>query len=234
MTFSESQTKLLRAKLKRQHVKTREINGETLSYIEGWHAIAEANRIFGFAQWDRQTLSPHCHWALQRSGQTVCFYSTRVRVSVRTGDTVTIREGYGTGFGRSAQPEIAHDAAIKSAETDATKRALATFGNVFGLALYDPKKTQVTSSKKRRRRDLKPELVVVSLDGKECGFTDPTAFTQEVLRQAEELETIDDLYAFWALNASTMKILGADASSPYRARNHRSTPGPPGKSSCPN
>lgn len=209
MTFSESQNKLLRAKLKRRHVKIREVNGETLSYVEGWHAIAEANRIFGFAQWDRQTLSPHCHWTLQRSGQTVCFYSTRVRVSVRSGDTVTIREGYGTGFGRSVQPEIAHDAAIKSAETDATKRALATFGNAFGLALYDPKQTQVTS-RKRRRRGVKLELVVVSLDGKECGFTDPIAFCQEVLRQADGLETIDDLYAFWALNAATMKILGAD------------------------
>jgi len=26
---------------------------------------------------------------------------------------------------------------LKGAETDATKRALATFGNPFGLALYD-------------------------------------------------------------------------------------------------
>src|SRR5206468_753017 len=30
----------------------------------------------------------------------------------------------------------AHDRALKSAETDATKRALATFGKAFGLALY--------------------------------------------------------------------------------------------------
>ena len=31
----------------------------------------------------------------------------------------------------------AHELALKAAETDATKRALATFGNPFGLALYD-------------------------------------------------------------------------------------------------
>ena len=31
----------------------------------------------------------------------------------------------------------AHELALKGAETDATKRALATFGNPFGLALYD-------------------------------------------------------------------------------------------------
>ena len=34
-------------------------------------------------------------------------------------------------------PEVAHEMALKAAETDATKRALATFGNPFGLALYD-------------------------------------------------------------------------------------------------
>jgi hypothetical protein len=33
--------------------------------------------------------------------------------------------------------------ALKGAETDATKRALATFGNPFGLALYDPKQNGV-------------------------------------------------------------------------------------------
>jgi hypothetical protein len=31
MTFCEIQTKLLKAKLKRRHVKTRDANGETLS-----------------------------------------------------------------------------------------------------------------------------------------------------------------------------------------------------------
>lgn len=210
MAFSDEQTRLLKAKLKRRHVKTRTVDGERLSYLEGWHVIAEANRIFGFAHWDRQTLAPHCHWTLQRSGQTVCLYSTRVRVTVRSGDTVTIRDGFGTGLGRSAQPEIAHDVAIKSAETDATKRALATFGNSFGLALYDPEQTHVTRSKTRWRKGTKPELVVVSLSGKECSFTDPLAFSQEVLRQAEEVATIDDLYTLWALNAATMKVLAAD------------------------
>ena len=27
----------------------------SLSYIEGWHAIAEANRLFGFDGWTRTT-----------------------------------------------------------------------------------------------------------------------------------------------------------------------------------
>ncbi len=59
MPFTDSQTKALAAKLSAKHVKTRQHGGVTLSYIEGWHAIAEANRIFGFDAWDRETVSAH-------------------------------------------------------------------------------------------------------------------------------------------------------------------------------
>src|SRR5262249_11527210 len=41
-----------------------------------------------------------------------------------------------TGEGRGISPGEVHDIALKAAETDATKRALATFGKPFGLALY--------------------------------------------------------------------------------------------------
>ena len=64
-------------------------------------------------------------------------YTAKVRVSVRAGDIVIVREGSGTGEGRASTPGQAHELALKGAETDATKRALATFGNPFGLALYD-------------------------------------------------------------------------------------------------
>ena len=151
MALTETQTKSLKAKLKRRHVKVREFGGASVSYVEGWHAIAEANRIFGFDSWDRQTLAPRCHWAHLQYGETVCFYSTKVRITVRAGETVTVREGIGTGFGRAPQPELAHDIALKAAETDATKRALATFGNPFGLALYDRDQAQVTKARVQGR-----------------------------------------------------------------------------------
>ena len=56
-----------------------------------------------------------------------------------------IREGHGTGEGRGTSPGEVHDIALKAAETDATKRALATFGKPFGLALYGKRKTQSTA-----------------------------------------------------------------------------------------
>ena len=44
-----------------------------------------------------------------------------------------VREGHGTGEGHGTSPGEVHDIALKVAETDATKRALATFGKPFGL-----------------------------------------------------------------------------------------------------
>jgi recombination DNA repair RAD52 pathway protein len=46
MGFSAKQVQALRRRLNSRHVRTREANGRELSYIEGWYAISEANRIF--------------------------------------------------------------------------------------------------------------------------------------------------------------------------------------------
>ena len=148
MSFTDKQRRALRAKLRYQNVKTRISNGMSLAYVEGWHVIAEANRIFGHDSWDRKTLSPRCLWSETEGGQATCFYATRVSIVVRAGGAVIVREGIGTGFGRAASPEVAHEIALKAAETDATKRALATFGNPFGLALYDKDQAQVTKPRK--------------------------------------------------------------------------------------
>ena len=135
MAFTDEQRQALNAKLRYRHVKMRANHGATIPYVEGWHVIAEANRIFGYESWDRQTLVPRCLWQETQRGETACFYSTKVRITVRAGEVDIVREGIGTGVGRSTSAETAHEIALKAAETDATKRALATFGNPFGLAL---------------------------------------------------------------------------------------------------
>ena len=60
MGFSEKQVQALRRSLNSRNVRTREVNGRELSYIEGWYAISEANRIFGFDGWNRETVDPRC------------------------------------------------------------------------------------------------------------------------------------------------------------------------------
>ena len=144
MAFTDQQQQALKAKLRYRHVRTRASNGTPISYVEGWHVIAEANRIFGYDCWDRQTLSPRCLWRETERGATTCFYTAKVRITVRAGEATIVREGIGAGTGRSSAAETAHEIALKAAETDATKRALATFGNPFGLALHDKEQRGVT------------------------------------------------------------------------------------------
>src|SRR5215470_10792452 len=137
MAFSEAQTRLLSGKLHRKHVRTREAQGQRISYLEGWHVISEANRVFGFEGWDREIAWCQCVWEESRRDPKACAYAARVRIRVRAGDTLIAREGSGVGHGSAATLGEAHESALKEAETDATKRALTTFGNLFGLALYD-------------------------------------------------------------------------------------------------
>src|SRR5688572_21643401 len=137
MAFTDQQARLLKAKLDAQYIKTRKANGADLHYVEGWHVIAEANRIFGYDAWDRRTLVSRCVWNAANGSHYLAAYTAKVRVSVRARDVIITREGSGSCEAKAPSPGQAHELALKGAETDATKRALATFGNPFGLALYD-------------------------------------------------------------------------------------------------
>ena len=98
--------------------------------------ISEANRIFGFDGWSRETVESKCVLARENRGTFLAVYIARVRLTVQADGATIIREGHGTGEGRGTSPGEVHDIALKAAETDATKRALATFGKPFGLELY--------------------------------------------------------------------------------------------------
>lgn len=139
VAFTEKQLEALNEPLSQQVVKTRSQSGRSLSYIEGWWAIHEANRIFGFGGWDQELVDVKCVSERERkigrdqkSGWGVSYVAT-VRVNVNG----VKREGVGAGHGIDADLGLAHESAIKEAATDAMKRALMTFGNQFGLALYD-------------------------------------------------------------------------------------------------
>ena len=136
MGFSAKQVQALRRNLDHRHIRTREAHGRELSYLEGWYAISEANRIFGFDGWNRETIESKCVLARENRGTFLAVYIARVRVTVQADGATIIREGHGTGEGRGTSPGEVHDIALKVAETDATKRALATFGKPFGLELY--------------------------------------------------------------------------------------------------
>jgi hypothetical protein len=164
MGFSDKQTQALRRNLDHRHVRTREAHGRELSYIEGWYAISEANRIFGFDGWSRETVEVKCVLARENRGQFLAVYITRVRISVYAEGSTVVREGHGSGQATGLSPGEVHDMALKAAETDATKRALATFGKPFGLALYgsgknvSPSKIKSNSSAQNAQSYPKPLL----------------------------------------------------------------------------
>ena len=99
MAFADNQIKALSAKLSRNHVRVRESNGLQLSYVEGWHVIAEANRIFGFDGWDRETVEARCVWEGREGTKLSGSYVARVRMRAREGDAAVTRDGTGYGFG---------------------------------------------------------------------------------------------------------------------------------------
>ena len=146
MGFTAKQTQALQRSLSSRSIRTREANGRELSYIEGWYAISEANRIFGFDAWSRETVDSRCVLTRENRGTFLAIYVAKVRITVHADGVTIVREGHGTGEGRGTSPGEVHDTALKAAETDATKRALATFGRPFGLELYRKDKNAVSAS----------------------------------------------------------------------------------------
>jgi len=146
MGFTAKQTQALQRGLSSRRIRTREAHGRELSYIEGWYAISEANRIFGFDAWSRETLDSRCVLTRENRGSFLAIYIAKVRITVHADGATIVREGHGSGEGRGTSPGEVHDIALKAAETDATKRALATFGRPFGLELYRKDKNAVSAS----------------------------------------------------------------------------------------
>ena len=212
--LSREQAAALAAPLNRANVQTRSQAGRSLNYLEGWVAIREANRIFGFDGWQRETIELRCVAESQRTigrdqkpGWGVTYIAkVRIRLgSQASGAPTLIREGSGAGHGIDVDLGLAHESALKEAETDAMKRALITFGNPFGLALYDKQQRQVTSSVREERapqtqgvsrqgghpqpvgepRAIRPEMQApaLAISPAEQGAVGLAALTPEVIQQ---------------------------------------------------
>jgi hypothetical protein len=207
MPFSEAQLKMLSGKLSERHIRTREHHGRTLSYVEAWHVIEEANRIFGYDGWDRETVWAECIWQDGRRDPKVCAYAVRMRIRVRAGETIVCREGSGVGHGSGPTVGEAHESALKGAETDAMKRALATFGNLFGLALYDKEQNGV---RRRGNGNGSSSLVGISwvlrsATGARLSKHDlPEAFCSALRRALENAPTAEKLKGLWERNHPTL------------------------------
>lgn len=143
---------LLDAKLDPKHVKKPPGNfGPKGDYIEGWHAIAEANRIFGYGGWSysiQQLTQDSLREGKTAKGEMQWQAAYTCIVTLTVGDVTREDVGFGSGFAKQIGDAI--EGATKEAVTDALKRALRTFGNAFGLALYDKTRENVGAPEKPR------------------------------------------------------------------------------------
>jgi hypothetical protein len=141
-----------------------------------------------------------------------------VRVSVRAGDIIIVREGSGTGEGKAPTPGQAHELALKGAETDATKRALATFGNPFGLALYDREQLGVRKARSQSTGLTEENLpvgpwVLRSNTGEPVSSHDTAKAFVEALKQAMgDANDIELLYDVWEANIETLRLIHRSSS----------------------
>jgi len=220
--FCDRQLKMLASPLDEARVQRREQEGRTLFYIEGWYALAEANAIFGYDGWDRETVYFEKLFERSRGESTNCGYAARVRITVRARGRQIVREG--TGVGRAlANCADAHERAMKAAETDATKRALATFGSRFGLLLYD-KEQRALAQRPRGSvargdgqsdgiagsaavSDEADALVLVAPDGQSWKVGSPEAFCSGLRQMIEATSGFEDLDRLWRANQAGLSRL---------------------------
>lgn len=121
--------------------------GKHGEYVDALHVIREANRIFGEGGWsyDVTRLQMVSGQTVELKGDNGPYEQYRVGYlcSVKVSVGGVSREGVAVGSGMGSPLSLAdhHESAAKEAESDALKRALRSFGNTFGLALYEKDKS---------------------------------------------------------------------------------------------
>jgi DNA recombination protein Rad52 len=217
MTFKPDQISALQAPLAKEHVKSRSQSGRSLSYVEGWHVIDEANRIFGFDAWSTETVEVKCVSERERKiGQQQkdgwgVTYTARVRVTVQAGEQTIVREGCGTGHGIDVDLGQAHESALKESETDARKRALMTFGNPFGLALYDKEQRNVSDEAPPAPKQAKPAVPSASNEANKL-------VADALIMAARQSKSIAALKAWWMDEKTQAALKGLPESELIRVR----------------
>jgi len=114
--------------------------GKSLSYLESWDVKAHLIRIFGCGGWSWQVISAD----LAYEEKTEKNWSVGYKVIGRLWISELYCEYTEAAVGSAQLPQRgeAHDMAIKTAESDALKRAAINLGDQFGLSLYNNGSTQ--------------------------------------------------------------------------------------------
>jgi DNA recombination protein Rad52 len=122
-------------------ISKRQQGGQNLSYLDSHYIISKANELLEHEKWsytvDKYQLVQDEIKETEKNNvkKKNCYVGYVAQVTVQWGGISRCDVGFGQGI--DADLGRAHESAIKEAATDALKRALRTFGQAFGLALYD-------------------------------------------------------------------------------------------------
>jgi recombination DNA repair RAD52 pathway protein len=134
--LNEKQYEQLLKPLNETRVATRGQAGRQLAYLEAWDVKAHLIRIFGFGQWSADVLESTLAFEdKNEKGQWNVGYKVTLRLSIPALECTYTEAAVGSA--NLPQRGEAHDMAIKTAESDALKRAAINLGTQFGLSLYN-------------------------------------------------------------------------------------------------
>lgn len=109
--------------------------GRSLSYLEAWDVKAHLIRIFGFGGWSWDVISVEQAFESDIGGKWNVGYRVAGRLLIPILDCTYTEAAVGSAT--LPQRGEAHDMAVKTAESDAIKRAAINLGTQFGLSLYN-------------------------------------------------------------------------------------------------
>jgi len=158
-------------------------DGRMMAYVEGYQAINQANRIFGYGRWGSEIVGPIGYRQIKvATGEVpaISMYWARVRVRVHGCES---RNDVGCGL-VAENTSDAHETAIKAAVTDGMKRALRAFGPAFGNSLYD----RADPSRLAAQRELADLRATVFALGVQLGLDEATTRLQISRRSGRSFE----------------------------------------------
>jgi recombination DNA repair RAD52 pathway protein len=135
MGLNERQYEQLLKPLNESRVAKRGQAGRQLSYLESWDVKAHLIRIFGFGGWNWNVHSAEL--AFEEKGEKNWNVGYKVIGELFIPTLMASYTEASVGSANLPQRGEAHDMAIKTAESDALKRAAINLGTQFGLSLYN-------------------------------------------------------------------------------------------------
>ena len=164
-------------------------NGKIVRYLEGWQAIRQANKLFGYDNWGAELVGPidyrELHHSTTKSGDiaTRGLYTATVRVRVRG---CLPKSDTGCAFTVDETAE-AHETAVKAAVTDGIKRTFRQFGDQFANQLYE----RPVFGRTRESNELNDLRTTALMLGSQLGLDEPGTRMRVAARARRPFDELD-------------------------------------------